>query len=289
MLRLVIRARTLSMAALVATTSWALDADAICGRAADASMVPPPIAVRAPLNAQITLSLPSSWRTRTFCDDALSTTCSSGSFELALRIAPGDHATGAAPQIVDASLTESTLGAIATVVMKPRTPLTARTRYEVVRTDKAGKVPILVVGTFTTGDATDDRAPAWSGITRHRVSSTEPIKGVVSIAEECGENAIELEGMAAEDEGTPATALRYAVWIGDQGKAIDYTASPLAILEGKAWPKHGGGNALVVTVPLERDGKLALPNGKKTAKIGLRAIDLAGNASAPSEIAVKLP
>lgn len=289
MLRLVLCARTLSMAALVATTSWALDAGAICGRPADASMVPPPIAVRAPLNARIVLSLPSSWRTKTFCEDALSTTCRSGSFELALRIAPGDHATAGAPQIVDASLTESALGATATVVMKPRTPLAARTRYEVVRTDKAGKVPILVVGTFTTGDATDEKAPAWSGITSHRVSSTEPRKGVVSIAEECGVNAIELEGVAAEDEGTPAKAMRYAVWIVDQGKAIDYGASPLAILEGNVWPKHGGGNELVVTVPLERDGKLALPNGKKTAKLGMRAIDLAGNASAPSEITVKLP
>lgn len=278
------------MAALVATTSWARDAGAICGRAADASMMPPPIAVRAPINAQITLSLPSSWRTQTLCADEPSK-CVAGSFELALRAAPGDRATGVAPAAIDAAVTESMLGAIATVVMKPRAPLAPRTRYEVVRSDKSGKVPLLVFGTFTTGDTTDDKAPAWSGIASHRVGSTGPTKnkGVVTIAVECAANALDVVGAVATDESAPASALRYAVWIVDEGRAIDYASTPLAILEGRVEPKRGGGAEVAVTVPLDRDGRLALPNGKKTAKVGMRAIDLAGNASASSEITVKLP
>lgn len=291
MLRVVSRATFLMTAAFVATAAWAAPADAICGRLPDASMTPLPTGMRAPLNARVTLTMPSTWRTRTFCEDA-PRACVDGSFDLVLRHAPSDHASGAPPVVVATTLRESKAGNLATVVMTPSAPLAARTRYEVVRIERSGKVPLTILGTFATGDAIDDKPPSWPGIKSHHVSSTEPIKrgGVVTIPMECAENGVQINAdTAATDEGTPPSGLRYAVWFADDGSAIDYASPPAMILQGQTIPKRNGGDELILMVPLDRDGKLALPNDKKKAKLGVRAIDAAGNPSAASEIVVKIP
>jgi hypothetical protein len=92
------------------------------------------------------------------------------------------------------------------------------------------------------------------------------------------------EAPEAHDEATPRASLRYGAWIADVTGVIDYAMPPLTYVDweggrlllgrDEAYPE----NSLcdLPLFPFPRDG------GK--LRLGLRAVDWAGNLSPPSEI-----
>ncbi len=287
--------RLLGIVGGVAFVVWSDDARAICGRGPDATVVPPPIGALAPLNTQVRITMHAAWRTRWFCGGSGPPSCAEGHFDLSLRRAPSLDR----PSSTDAvavTIRESSIAETATVALIPNAPLAPRTRYDLVYSERDAKVSARVVGTFMTGDATDTTAPQWSGIATHTIvnlAKRSARGGVVTILEECPSYGISFESKdAATDDQTPAAHIRYAVWAGDPKGAIDYAATPFAILEGvetQNRPPKPPTRNLMLDAGQEAPLTFAFPGGKRVAKLGVRAIDMAGNVSTPSELIVKLP
>ena len=263
-----------------------------CGRDPDATTVPPPIGVRAPRNVQPRITLHANWRVQSFCPPwGNDRRFLAGRFDLSLRAA------GAVGPVTPIALRESTSGEVATVVIIPAGPLAPNERFEVVYVEQDAKEAPRILATFTTGDRIDDKPPIWAGVTSHSKVGAWPHAtpprpqqrakpGVIVLdALDCGGPGLAFKGLlAATDDDTRAEDLRYAVWMGDPDAPIDYTAPPLAYESGTLEPQRSSGMALVVLFGgrLSPNG-FSFPAGKRTVKVGLRAIDLAGNASAPSE------
>jgi hypothetical protein len=256
------------------------------------------VGVLAPLDTQVRITMHAGWRTRSFCGAEGPPSCAEGRFELLLRRAPSAAAGGARPSsaaLVPVMLRESSFLDAATVTLLPVAPLAARTRYELVYAEHDAKVAPRVVGTFTTSAAVDTTAPKWSGIASHHVVG-QAIRaagtGVVTLEEECAERGIRFEANeSASDDQTPPGQLRYGVWVGDPTGAIDYSAPPIAYLEGRFEQQRPPKPPLFVLLLDAGDEpkRFVFPQGRRTAKLGLRAVDMAGNTSAPSEMLVKLP
>ncbi len=275
----------------IAAVAWARDVDAICGRPIDVTAMPPTRGWLAPRNAHVRLGIHASWRTRPLCGPSAAS-CPEGTFDLVLRRAPAPAAVAEDPPPVPVAIREATFGGTATVVLVPNALLDARARYEVVHVDRSGRHPARIVASFATGDATDDKPPTWSGITQHRLESLDvkDARGRLVIPMECAVNGLFVRSTTPPtDEGTPPDLLRFAIWAGDDAKPIDYATAPIAYMKGDRWRSKSGAEEISFTLEMDRDGKLVLPNGKKSARFGVRAVDVAGNQSAPSEVSVKLP
>jgi hypothetical protein len=219
-----------------------------------------------------------------------------GRFDLRLRAA-------GATEPLPVGLRESTSGEIATVAMVPSAPLAANMRFEIVYAELDDREPSRVVATFMTGERIDDKPPVWSGVTTvanvgewPAASSAKPKppkRGVITLDTDllCSGPGIAFTGAAsATDDDTRSEDLRYAIWIGDPDGPIDYTAPPLAYERGTRALLRPSGSLLSV----QFGGRLppndfSFPAGKRVAKVGLRAIDLAGNTSAASEHLVHAP
>src|SRR5262249_58881264 len=82
-------------------------------------------------------------------------------------------------------------------------------------------------GTFTTSDRVDEAAPEWEGLKSGEVSA--------GLFEGCGagEPFVVLGLGKRSDDQTPPAALRYAVWVGQAGKPLDYDRAPSAVVT--AW------------------------------------------------------
>ncbi len=259
-------------------------ARAICGRPPVAYVSPEPGAP-APLNVHVRVQLHKEWRTSGICavDDEGRERCPPGKFDFALVQAPGPGASaGEVPIVRRPSLSNE----IATVELVPLAPLAPRTRYEVLYIDRGGAVATRILGTFVTGDARDDTPPQWSGVTRgtftgHALGARG---GVIVIRAECSSPSVLLAGAGpATDDATPASSLRYAIWMDDGHGPIDYASPPLVYERGAAggrtgfFVEHGGS---------EVEDSFAPPKGRPRATFGVRAVDWAGNMSAPSEVRV---
>jgi hypothetical protein len=126
-----------------------------------------------------------------------------------------------------------------------------------------------------------------------RVASPYPArqrgKGIFLLME-CMAPGVELVGPApATDDATPAELIRYALWYSDERRAtLDYTAPPRAYLSGTTdlrthelrlwWGRSEMPSAY------EHPGKSV-----RARRIGVRAVDLAGNLSVASEVVVEYP
>lgn len=150
-------------------------------------------------------------------------------------------------------------------VWKP-TALDPSTNYELLSGDR-------ILGVFTTGTLADSAPPSWPGITK-AFPPAKPSKGVQV---ECAVSTLRLEGAAAaSDDLTSRGDIRYALWL---GKSIDYTAPP------QTW----------TTIPndwrSEKTFTLVYPMDdlpkERPLLIGVKAIDLAGNATPASELTLK--
>lgn len=271
-----------ALALLGLTQLFVQDAAAVCGRAADVSFVPFGDRI-APLNARIRVSLPESWRTTTLdCSGArgspTAAACRAGRMSLVLRTAPG---TGAKVDDVVTTQRESRSGDVATVELVPEGPLKPNTRYEVWHRDDAGVHRARVLATFETGVANDTTAPFWRGIQSARRISSQL---------ECDVDGISVLAWIPTDESTPNNQLRFGIWLADDSGRLDYGSPPLLFAEGVDDTSARVRDPEVVRIPLGTGAKndFVFPKGKRFVKIGIRAFDLAGNTSPPSETTVRL-
>jgi hypothetical protein len=266
---------------------WSVsDARAICGRPPSAQVTPYPRA-KAPRNARVFLDLGSQWRTP-WCatTNEPRDRCEGSAFDLRLRPAAA-HAPDVAIELREQASPDGTY-----VDLVPRAPLDANQRYEVWRVDRAGNLSSRIVGTFVTTAAIDTTPPAWRGVTRATFAGAAPPRaGVITVRSECDvDSDIAIDAPPASDDQAAWHAVRYAVWIADAKGAIAYDAPPFAREAPDAYrviadaPPASIRIAIAVPAWHEPETQGARPRGKR--RIGVRAVDLAGNASAPSEIDV---
>lgn len=269
-----------------------------CGHDGDAWVVPPPVNVKAPLNTRPRVTLHADFRERGFCPpwaDRSVTKCpKKGTYALELREAGRG---GTAGEPIPVEMRESRSNQVATIEMIPKQHLAPNRRYEIRYVEKEAG-PIEIVGTFLTGAAIDTTAPSWRGLssTFQRVGGlwpgeTPPRKkpGVITIdMTDCFGLGVEFDALdKATDDQTRPEDIRYAWWMGDvDGTAIDYTTVPLSYTKGYEVMPHF---KVVYGTRLEPLNDFSLPTGKKAFKLGVRAVDLAGNMSKPSEVVVRIP
>jgi hypothetical protein len=153
------------------------------------------------------------------------------------------------------------------IELVPRAPLAGHTRYEVLLGSE-------VVGQLVTGDTMDQTPPTWDGLKTGEVSpGTDSGCGA-------GETLVVLGLGKRDDDATPAASLRYAIWIGAQGKDIDYTQPPTTVVTANRDHLALGRESRCNPANLDLQGAFA---------VGVRVLDLAGNAGEPSEADIKLP
>jgi hypothetical protein len=87
-------------------------------------------------------------------------------------------------------------------------------------------------------------------------------------------------GEPKDDAAAPA-ALRYRVWVAGADGQIDYGAPPAAIAAAR------GGEILLGHSSICSASTFVVPD--RTFKLGIKAVDLAGNASEPVTIDVSAP
>ena len=180
------------------------------------------------------------------------------------------------------------------VEVVPREPLPRGRHFEVILTPPRGQPRRL--GGFTVGVALDSTPPVWQGIASGRLAGQRPLPPpgavgaiVVESSAERGHPWLAAEAPAASDSSgpgsTPAAAIVYGIWVAPTtGETIDYARPPLSyvfrrkglILAGRdtAYPEND-----LCDLPL-----LSLPPEQSTWRVGIRAVDWAGNASAASEV-----
>lgn len=151
-------------------------------------------------------------------------------------------------------------------VLVPRTPLRPQTEYAVVM-DSPSKHELLAK--FHTGRVSDVTPPTWRGIKGARYMPAEDTRPSSCPPLPAHAPFVELAIHEASDEGL----VQYAIWAAKAGEALRYQDQPLALLIAH----HG---ALVV---------YSLPHGGDRVRIGVRAMDAAGNLSPASEVELERP
>jgi hypothetical protein len=129
---------------------------------------------------------------------------------------------------------------------------------------------------FKTSAQVDTTPPSWSGASAARYLA----KGVTGDRSSCNvqEPVIEIDAAEPKDDDTPATAIVLGVWVAGPTGAFDYAAAPAVLARLQAGHAYLGRRYYC--------GESDFPAKKAALKLGLRALDLAGNASAPSEVTV---
>jgi hypothetical protein len=184
-------------------------------------------------------------------------------------------------------------------------PFEAGTRYEIVvstrhrqpRWKPGGRTvrpsPGRYVSAFTTDASIDDSPPTWSGLTDAVVAGRRTTRfiradgsSVDMIDDLRSAPWVVARARAATDRSTPVASLIYGIWVADGVGPIDYARPPLShlrlhdgrILAGRD-ESHPERSLCDVAVFSAVD-----PNKPSPVRIGMRAIDWAGNVSAPSEV-----
>jgi len=244
-------------------------AHAICG-------APPPVTVSlrrgvaAPLNARPVLVAPAAWR---------------GSKPLVLATAPR---VGQPRTRVELRERAWTSAGHERIELTPAKELSPATVYQL--ESSTGDV----FGVFTTGAKPDTTPPTWAGLSSGRLWQPPQRGRPVQIPGECGDDLITLEASAAAtDDQTPAADLRYALWAGDAKAPLDYKAPPRTWIradfeEQKRLTPASRGTPRFYLLFGSTEAELMdfeLPK-TRPLKIGIKAIDLAGNESAASELSL---
>jgi len=133
-----------------------------------------------------------------------------------------------------------------------------------------------VVGGFTTGTARDDAAPTWAGMTGASWKTLPATPGTC----QTGRAHVVLEHTPAKDgEGD---RVLYGIWTAEPSAKIDYAIPPRAYAVD--WNGRLALGPASTCVPSSVD--LPAAGG---LRLGVKAIDRAGNASAASEQKVAPP
>jgi len=191
--------------------------------------------------------------------------------------------------LVPARATTAQSGELRVVELVPEGVLRPETVYEV-RAIEAGLRDVeTVVGSFVTGTGTDLQAPEWRGVRRGvLVKKRRPRRSKRDAARRADpaspcartEPYAVLVADPAADSDTPGPALLYAVWMPSAGRGLDTSRAPSAYL-----PAHDGKIMLGSSSscdPLH----LVLPR-RGRVKLGVAAVDPAGNQSAPVEVSLR--
>jgi hypothetical protein len=127
-----------------------------------------------------------------------------------------------------------------------------------------------------TSNDVDTTPPSWAGASAARYLA----EGALGDRSSCSvrEPVIEIDVAEPKDDATPASAIVLGVWVAGPTGAFDYAAAPVVLASARAGHAYLGRTSYCT----ESD----FPVKKQALKLGLRALDLAGNASAPSEITV---
>jgi hypothetical protein len=198
---------------------------------------------------------------------------------------------GKKPVVVEVERRASTSGSLRIVTLTPKAPLAPETRYEVRAAAPGGGKP-ATVGEFTTGKASDDKPPEWSGVGAASLQVQGKNPGMCSTGDAWVK--IELAGKGASDDGTPADALVYGVWLDDAGAGKPAVAGkddkppgpPLTVV--KAW---GGSHIALGRASLCQADNFSLPKagkGKNELKLKVAPIDLAGKVGKLAPVTVDL-
>jgi len=202
-----------------------------------------------------------------------------------------------ASQVIEARVERLQTIQFTTLRIVPLAPLSPNRRYEIrgfsvwpLQEPERGRL----LGTFRTGSYTDSAGPTWSGPARADAHSLAgPLRaarrgqGVISLPvgpEQIGP-AFDVFGPTPVDDHTSPSSLRYAVWqAGDDG-SIDYRRPPTAILAHE--PKHDTEGRLFVAGAENECMRRAFPfPATGRYRVGIKVLDLAGNASSPGEVTI---
>jgi hypothetical protein len=174
----------------------------------------------------------------------------------------------------------------------PRRPLELGQRYEIVVS--GGEATRAVhTSAFMVGSSTDDTPPTWTGVSAGRVVHPPRVFAVipgrpdaVAITSSADRDQpwIVAEAPEADDDGTPSASLQYGVWMTGVGSVIDYTKPPLTYLSWRAGRLLAGRDEAYPENSLCDLPRVPFPSDAGRFRLGLRAVDWAGNVSTPSEI-----
>ncbi len=159
----------------------------------------------------------------------------------------------------------------------PKSPLEANASYELRRGGGVARTsrgfPTMRVG-FATGAEVDSTAPVWRG-----PKSARYLPGGVVTGYSCDVKApvIEIDVGEASDDVTPPAQIVYGVWLVGASPP-DYAAAPAVVVAPSA------GRVILGRASYCAESNFAVKDERM--RFGLRALDWAGNASAPSEITV---
>lgn len=241
----------------------------------------------APPNTHFWLFSPRDWDRRV-CDETPNEEnqpepkCQQGEFTLQLHAAPSaasarkDQALAA-----DVHVYRSEKGAVTELV--PRAALAAGRRYEVRLVDAQGR-EVRLVGTFRVKGPADHKAPSLGKIKsaeRHRPSPVQSMKNGARILTI---DMYDSKPGVVVGFAKPSRAPLFAVWIGESGKPIDFSAPPNTYdraNSGSVFELDLGGSDMCGA------STFVIPD-RDAVRIGIRAVDLAGNRSQGREVDVKL-
>jgi hypothetical protein len=177
----------------------------------------------------------------------------------------------------------------AALELVPRGGLAPDTAYRavVVRGER-----VLELETFRTGRGRDTTPPAWVGI---RAARHVPPTSCSLACNDRRDASIEVVTDPPADDRAGAELL--AVWMAKGGGAIDYKRPPLGHVRAERRPAGGiafGTRSDEIVLTLGGDGpcrtpSVEIPRGARRVRVGMRPIDLAGNAGAVSEAVVAIP
>jgi hypothetical protein len=154
------------------------------------------------------------------------------------------------------------------IEMMPRAKLDPNTEYEIVLTDKDTDAP---VGSFTTGMRELKVAtPPFLGVAKANYYKDTPICCICNTADPYAD--IELSDTLGDKR---AKEVRLAIWMSGADGKIDYKKPPVTY-------EHGSQRVWLGRPSTCSPANFTFPKTKKL-KLGIKLVDLAGNASAPSE------
>jgi hypothetical protein len=159
---------------------------------------------------------------------------------------------------------EAKSGALWFVELAPREPLAPETRYELWMTAPGGRP--AVIGEIATGVESDTTPPAWSGVGKPTWVKAPASPGTCQTG----------KPHALFGHQPAADAVLYAVWLADAAGKIDYAKPPTT------WLRDWNGKLALGNPSICSPSNADLPASGKL-RVGLKALDHAGNLSAPSE------
>jgi len=160
-------------------------------------------------------------------------------------------------------------GGMGVIELVPRSKLEPRTEYEIM--EVAGSDPPKSVGRFETGTRVLAGRPAFAGFAKSGYYKAVPVCCMCRTADPYAE--LEIKDPMPEDKSGD---FRVAVWIAGADGKIDYSRTPTTYTQADSsiWLGHPS-----ICSP----ANFSFPKSR-ALKLGFKLVDVAGNASTPTEV-----